>query len=580
MTFTVKDSPELNSPGKPGAPSQNSQNKPGQSPRTNPVCLEVGITIRSLPGESASLTQPIREEGRTVIVFDNGAVLRTTNNLPVGLKVIVSNPKGRDVVCQVVGGRNSAHIKGYVEVQFLEPVNDFWGIHQDVDPLPVAAPPSPLLPPGDAAAQSSSPAPRTGGQSEAHGNSASAALWSDPTFDDLPGLLSVPPATAAREPNAELPRPNPDLAAKAASDYNLSEVANPTSLANWNLPPPGVSSEKHAAPPAKEALPAGSTAPVPTRDFMSKGLMAYEQAKAPASGPKVSLPLIVGAAVLVLAGIGGGAYFLHRGTAVAPSAKMDVASQSSVEKPQVASSAPQPVQTLQEEAAQAATQSQSQAPVVAADQPSPAPAAAPLPDIVIGPSPANERTEPRNSQRPEKKATAPRQAEVAPAHRPAIQNLKIGSPIAPQQSLANPGEGAVPIADVASNASVRATTPAGLLTSAGRTSNPPAPPPPSPAPAAPAHPPAVGPTRDPKLLSSVRLVYPANAKETGIQGSVLISVNIDANGNVVSARAQSGPIFLRQAAVDSVKQWKYSPALQDGKPVPSLINISVDFRLN
>src|SRR5579863_6535805 len=84
MTLTIKDSPELNSSGKPGTPSQNSENKVGQSPRSNPVCLEVGITIRSLPAEVGGLTQPIREEGRTIIVFDNGAVLRSAKNLPIG----------------------------------------------------------------------------------------------------------------------------------------------------------------------------------------------------------------------------------------------------------------------------------------------------------------------------------------------------------------------------------------------------------------------------------------------------------------------------------------------------------------
>jgi len=114
MTLTIKDPRDLNSPGKPGAPSHNSENKAGQSPRSNPVCLEVAITIRSLPTEAGALTQPIREEGRTVIVFDNGAVLRSTNNLPIGQTVILSNHNGRDVVCRVVGGRNLPSIKGYV----------------------------------------------------------------------------------------------------------------------------------------------------------------------------------------------------------------------------------------------------------------------------------------------------------------------------------------------------------------------------------------------------------------------------------------------------------------------------------
>jgi protein TonB len=76
------------------------------------------------------------------------------------------------------------------------------------------------------------------------------------------------------------------------------------------------------------------------------------------------------------------------------------------------------------------------------------------------------------------------------------------------------------------------------------------------------------------------LVYPPSARQSNIQGSVSLSLNIDANGNVAAAKALSGPLLLRQAAVDAVKQWKYSPAMQDGKPVPSQVTVSVDFRLN
>jgi len=140
MTLTVKDSAASANLGKPGTPSQDSENKANQSPRSNPVCLEAGITIRSLPAEAGNSIQPIREEGRTVIVFDNGAVLRSTSNLPPGLTVILSDSNGRDVVCRVVGGRNSPNVKGYVEVEFIEPVNDFWRIHQDSEPPSAPAP--------------------------------------------------------------------------------------------------------------------------------------------------------------------------------------------------------------------------------------------------------------------------------------------------------------------------------------------------------------------------------------------------------------------------------------------------------
>src|ERR1700693_5726909 len=116
MTLTIKNSPEMDTPGKPGAPSQNSENNPGgQSPRSNPVCLEVNISLRSLPSEAGGPAQPIREEGKTVIVFENGAVLRITNNLPVGQTVVLSNPNGREVACRAVSGRKLPHGKGKVD---------------------------------------------------------------------------------------------------------------------------------------------------------------------------------------------------------------------------------------------------------------------------------------------------------------------------------------------------------------------------------------------------------------------------------------------------------------------------------
>jgi protein TonB len=211
-----------------------------------------------------------------------------------------------------------------------------------------------------------------------------------------------------------------------------------------------------------------------------------------------------------------------------------------------------------------------------------------LADIIIGPATAtgNARSDPRTAHAPEKKARAGSQPEAAPSHLPAIQNLKMSSPVAPQHgpanSGANSGDGLAPIADVAATTDAPATTPAGLLTSAGllttagRTSKPPAAPPGEPAPAAP----AARVITNPKLLSSPHVVYPPSAKQLNVQGSVSLVLTIDADGNVSAAKALSGPLLLRQGAVESVKQWKYSPATQDGKSVPSQVTVSVDFHLN
>ena len=270
---------------------------------------------------------------------------------------------------------------------------------------------------------------------------------------------------------------------------------------------------------------------------------------------------------------------MHRSASPVSVAKSDVASQPSMPEPLAAKPPSQHTQVPQEESAQVAPQAktQAQAQPIAVEQPQPAAALAPGPAVVTSSDSTNSRTEPGNNRRQEENAVVTKQPNISPSRRPAIPNLKMGSPSAPRQNSSKLGEGAAPMTDIASTETVEGAAPAGLLMSAGRTSNAPAPPSSAPGP-----PPVVvaKPTRDPKLISSTRLVYPATARQSNIQGSVTVSANIDENGKVVSAKALSGPMLLRQAAVESVTQWRYSPGLVDGKPTPAQVTVSVDFRLN
>jgi TonB family protein len=574
MTLTIKNSPESNNPGKPGTTSQNSENKAGQSPRSNPVCLEVGVTIRSLPTEAGGLTQPIREEGRTVIVFDNGAVLRTANTLPIGQTVILSNPNRRDVVCRVVGGRNLPSVKGYVEVEFIEPVKDFWGIHQDADPRAGATAVPPVIPitSRETPVPRAAAPPRPAAPLEAPAKPASVSLGNGPTFEDIPGLLSMPPSAAARESKTQATRVGLERASKDDSGYNLSEIAQPTSVGNWRPPDPEVPAEKRAIPAMTAASSITSSTSTPSRDFMSKGLMAYEQPSSSSNASNGRVPLILGAAGLVLVGVCAGVFFMRERTAPDSVAKTDVAGQPPVTEPPAAKTVPEPIKAPQEEVAPAATQTQAQQ--VAVDQSQPVAASAPVPAVVMKPAETDTRTESRNVRRQEKNTAASKQPDVSSSRRPVIQNLKMGSPSAPNQNPANMGEAAAPLTEIASSEPVGGTPSAGLLTSAGRTSNPPAPP------SAPAPISAPRTVSSPKLISSTRPAYPATAKQSSIQGTVTVSANVDENGKVSDARALNGPLLLREAAVAAVKQWKYSPGLTDGKPTPSQVTVGVEFRLN
>ena len=159
------------------------------------------------------------------------------------------------------------------------------------------------------------------------------------------------------------------------------------------------------------------------------------------------------------------------------------------------------------------------------------------------------------------------------ARRPAIPNLRMSSPSAPGGDLANLLNGSSHTA--ADDAPTAA--PGGVATGAFtvRTENQPAPPP-----AAVSTAPSAQFDHDAKLISSRPPVYPPMAKQSNIQGNVVVDANIDSRGNVVEAKAFSGPMFLRQAAVEAVRQWKYSPALAGGRAVPTQITVTINFHLN
>jgi protein TonB len=276
-------------------------------------------------------------------------------------------------------------------------------------------------------------------------------------------------------------------------------------------------------------------------------------------------------------------FFVHRGAVNVSGAIPQVASQLSNSGQQPVNDAPSPAGLHKGETSQAPAQSRSSsqnpAQPVAPEQPQPLAAVASVPATATGPTTTDVRIESMpaqsNVRRQEKSPVAAKQPEVPAARRPVIPSLKLGSPSAPKQILANSSEGAAPLTDISSADAGGGSSTDGLLTSAGRTSNPPAPP------AAPAPTPIPVPKilRDPEVITTMRPVYPPTARQSNIQGTVTVSASIDENGNVVSSKAVSGPILLRQAAADAVKQWKYSPRLVDGKPAPSQVTVNVEFKL-
>ena len=88
-----------------------------------------------------------------------------------------------------------------------------------------------------------------------------------------------------------------------------------------------------------------------------------------------------------------------------------------------------------------------------------------------------------------------------------------------------------------------------------------------------------GEVKAPRLLHSVQPRYPVVAEENHIEGDVIVQVDVDAAGNVAKASAVSGPVMLRQAAVDALRKWRYKPSTVNGEPVPVQLLVTVKFQL-
>lgn len=86
-----------------------------------------------------------------------------------------------------------------------------------------------------------------------------------------------------------------------------------------------------------------------------------------------------------------------------------------------------------------------------------------------------------------------------------------------------------------------------------------------------------GDIKEPKKIKDVRPVYPADALAAKVQGVVIIEAIIDTNGNVADAKVLRSVAMLDQAAVDAVRQWRFSQTLLNGAPVPVLMTVTVNF---
>ena len=64
-----------------------------------------------------------------------------------------------------------------------------------------------------------------------------------------------------------------------------------------------------------------------------------------------------------------------------------------------------------------------------------------------------------------------------------------------------------------------------------------------------------------------------------MQGQVQVDAVLDAQGNVIEMKVVSGAPLLYQAALDSLKKWKYQPTYLNDQPIAVQMLVTVTFVL-
>lgn len=83
----------------------------------------------------------------------------------------------------------------------------------------------------------------------------------------------------------------------------------------------------------------------------------------------------------------------------------------------------------------------------------------------------------------------------------------------------------------------------------------------------------------PRPIHIERPQYPRDAFDNKIQGTVLLELLIDSEGRVARVRVIKSVSGLDDAAMRCARAWLFSPAVKHGRPVPTIAQAPVTFRL-
>lgn len=76
--------------------------------------------------------------------------------------------------------------------------------------------------------------------------------------------------------------------------------------------------------------------------------------------------------------------------------------------------------------------------------------------------------------------------------------------------------------------------------------------------------------------------YPRDAVDNGITGKVVLRIAVDAEGratDVVVTEAHPKGVF-EAVSIAAARQWRFTPAMKDGKPVAGFIRVPISFDMD
>jgi len=553
----------------------------------NALALEIAVNVAGArPTSSSGQRDLFSEDTATVLVSENGAVIRLAAAVVAGQLLFLTDKRtSSEVVCQVVRKRTFRPTECYVELEFTEPVPKFWGVEIPAKPpspaqvetaqmvesaettVEDAPPEAPAAPEQDVAnlkhevetlreqIQALVQTKAEAAKAEAEAALQQSAKRAETTAAERSRI--EPPAVPATSPAAPpVPPPTPPAVASTPSPGKAPEAAAgtpPDMVAKPLVPmvlPKMTLAKEGGGKDAEEVDPLDCLLPKPDLDFsavpapraVNDRRPLYDIYKPIRVGiGKFWLALIIGSLLgVVLCGawymnwlpvpsLGGIAQMLHP----TKSKKMESA--------------------VARHAAPAGASRRATAPNATASGPD---AGTTEPVDETSPQPAggtDEAADLPNTEAPTPEASAPPAPAVPKAKKPMAPTASSGRASAKEkgnsaESLRKSAPGATP-------------SPAAQLA--------------SPEPVA-----SDAALVPPKLLKSVNPVYPPDAMLGFITGDVRVDAVVEPDGRIGALKILGGPMLLRQAAVDALKQYEYAPATQGGRAVAAHVTVTVKFWFN